>query len=184
MSGSAGSRFSECFFARCMRGHLFTRGPSRNHDVDSVNAASHGTRSTRRIRSRQTPCSNGTPGHPVARHACTIDPMFRQALVCCARVLLLVATAASVFAQQPRIEAVVNAASFQSGIASGTWMTIAGSGLSTTTQSWGAADFSAAGDLPTSLGGVRVIVNGHPGFPAYVSPTQVNFLSPDDPTEG
>ena len=38
--------------------------------------------------------------------------------------------------------------------------------------------------LPTSLQGVSVTVNGMPAYVAYISPTQINVLAPDDATVG
>ncbi|HXP85948.1 MAG TPA: IPT/TIG domain-containing protein [Bryobacteraceae bacterium] len=78
---------------------------------------------------------------------------------------------------------VVNAASWQPGISPGTWITIMGANLSLTTRSWTSADFSG-NNLPTQLGGVSVTVNGKPAYVAYVSPTQLNVLTPDDSTQG
>jgi uncharacterized protein (TIGR03437 family) len=78
---------------------------------------------------------------------------------------------------------VVNGASFLPGIAPGTWITIRGSNLSTTTRIWGAADFSG-NNLPTQLDGVSVTVNGKPGYVYYISPTQLNVLAPDDSARG
>ncbi len=83
----------------------------------------------------------------------------------------------------PSITAVANAGSFQSGGASATWLSIFGSNLSTTTYSWQNSDF-VNGQLPTSLQGVTVIIDGMPGYISYISPTQINVLAPDDPTTG
>jgi uncharacterized protein (TIGR03437 family) len=77
----------------------------------------------------------------------------------------------------------VNAASYQPGFASGTWVSIFGDKLSTVTDSWKASDF-VNGALPTSLDGVSVTINGLPAYVAYVSPTLINALVPDDPTTG
>ena len=78
---------------------------------------------------------------------------------------------------------VVNAASFETAIAENTWITIAGTNLSATTRSWGAADF-AGSQLPTSLDGVSVTVNNKPAYVQYISPTQINALAPADPALG
>lgn len=90
---------------------------------------------------------------------------------------------AGVSTAQPTISAVVNGASFATGIAPGSWITIQGTGLAQTTRSWAAADF-VAGNLPTTLDGVSVNVDGLPAYVAYVSPTQLNVLSPDDTASG
>jgi uncharacterized protein (TIGR03437 family) len=76
-----------------------------------------------------------------------------------------------------------NAASFQPGLASATWITIFGSNLSTSTYTWQASDF-VNGMLSTSLQGVSVTVDGLPAFVEYISPTQINLLAPDDATAG
>ena len=83
----------------------------------------------------------------------------------------------------PTIAAVVNAASSQDGLASGAWITLYGSNLSGTTRMWAQSDF-AGDNLPTSLDGVRVTVNGKPAYVYYVSPTQVNVLVPNDSATG
>ncbi len=78
---------------------------------------------------------------------------------------------------------VVNGASFLDGIASGTWTAILGSFLSLTARTWTQSDF-VGGNLPTSLDGVKVMINGKPAYVFYVSPTQVNVLAPKDLTTG
>lgn len=78
---------------------------------------------------------------------------------------------------------VVNGASFLPGIAPGTWITIMGAYLSQTTRSWTAADFSG-NNLPTQLDGVSVTINGKPAYVAYISPQQLNVLTPDDVAQG
>jgi uncharacterized protein (TIGR03437 family) len=83
----------------------------------------------------------------------------------------------------PSVFSVVNGASFAAGVSNSTWITITGERLSTTTRGWTASDF-VDGNLPTSLGGVSVTVNGRPAYPSYISPTQLNVLSPQDPTTG
>lgn len=85
----------------------------------------------------------------------------------------------------PDIASVVSASAFNpnAGLASGTWLEMYGSGLSTTTRSWAGGDFIGAG-APTSLDGVKVTINGIPAFVDYVSPGQVNILAPDDATTG
>ena len=51
-------------------------------------------------------------------------------------------------------------------------------------MTWDNAPDFAQGRLPTQLGGVRVTVNGNPAFVYYISPTQINVLSPLDRTIG
>jgi uncharacterized protein (TIGR03437 family) len=81
------------------------------------------------------------------------------------------------------INDVVNGASFLPGLTSGAWATIRGQNLSSTTRSWQASDFNGTA-LPTSLDGVSVMVNGLAAYVSFISPTQINFLAPDDSTTG
>ena len=81
------------------------------------------------------------------------------------------------------ITAVANGASFQTGIASATWVSIFGTNLSQTTRIWQNSDF-VNGLLPTSLSGVMVTINGRGAYVEFISPTQVNVLAPDDATVG
>lgn len=78
---------------------------------------------------------------------------------------------------------VVNGASFGPGVASTTWISVFGNNLAPVRRSWWASDFVGAA-LPTELEGTVVRINGRPAYPAYISPTQINALAPDDPTEG
>ena len=80
------------------------------------------------------------------------------------------------------VRAVVDAAGFQPAVASGAWVTILGSGFTAAPQSWtpGPADQQ----LPTSLGGVSVTINGNPAYVDYISPSQINVIAPDDPALG
>jgi uncharacterized protein (TIGR03437 family) len=98
---------------------------------------------------------------------------------------LSVAVTLTVSPAQPAVTvtAVVNAGSFQPGIASGTWISIFGANLSQNTYLWQASDI-VNGALPTLLQGVSVTVNGLPAYVDYVSPTQINALAPDDDTLG
>jgi uncharacterized protein (TIGR03437 family) len=81
------------------------------------------------------------------------------------------------------ITAVGNGASYQPGFASATWVTIYGTNLSQSTQTWQGADF-VNGLLPTSLDGVSVTIDGVAAYVEYISPTQINVLAPDDAAEG
>jgi uncharacterized protein (TIGR03437 family) len=78
---------------------------------------------------------------------------------------------------------VVNAASYQASIASGSWITIVGDNLAATTRSWASTEI-VNGALPTALDGVSVTVNGKPAYVAYISPTQINAIAPDDTAIG
>jgi len=55
--------------------------------------------------------------------------------------------------------------------------------LSSTTRAWQASDF-VNGQMPVQLDGVSVSVNGQPAFVEYISPTQVNILTPLDSPQG
>ena len=72
---------------------------------------------------------------------------------------------------------IVSAGSPAAGIAPNTWVSIYGANLSTVTRPWTAADLGG-GKLPTSLSGVAVSVNGTLAYLAYISPKQINFLTP------
>lgn len=79
---------------------------------------------------------------------------------------------------QPAIAGVVNGATFGGGITGSTWVSIMGSNLSTTTRLWHEGDFMGSA-LPTALDGVSVLFGGTPGYPSYISPSQINVLLPD-----
>ncbi len=79
--------------------------------------------------------------------------------------------------------AVVSAASFTPGLASGGWTSIFGSNLASSTRQWSAADFQD-GRLPTELDGVSVTINGRPAPVSFISPRQLNVLAPTDPATG
>jgi uncharacterized protein (TIGR03437 family) len=72
---------------------------------------------------------------------------------------------------------VVNGASFQPGIVSNSWVTIAGTNLAPQTDTW--TNAIVDGRLPTSLDGVHVIVGGEPAYIDFISPGQINLLIPD-----
>ncbi|MCU1260693.1 MAG: hypothetical protein JWO80_3578, partial [Bryobacterales bacterium] len=80
---------------------------------------------------------------------------------------------------------VVNGASFQTnGIAPNTYITIQGTNLATNTRTWTSSDFSGGTQLPTSLDGTSVMVNGKPAYIQYISPTQINAITPPDTGSG
>jgi len=83
----------------------------------------------------------------------------------------------------PTVTSVLNGASFQPGIEAGSWAMIAGSNLANLTRSWQAADFTGD-NLPTSLSGVSVTIDGKPAFLSYISPTQINVQVPSDSVTG
>lgn len=78
---------------------------------------------------------------------------------------------------------VQNAASFGPAVGLNTFVSVFGQNLSSTTRSWQSSDF-ASGALPTQLDGVTVSINGQPAYMVYISPTQLNVLTPLDLTPG
>ena len=81
---------------------------------------------------------------------------------------------------------VVNGAtSLATGIAPNTYITIFGSNLATNTRIWAGSDFGASGtQLPTSLDGTSVQINGKAAYVEYISPTQINAITPPDTATG
>jgi uncharacterized protein (TIGR03437 family) len=77
---------------------------------------------------------------------------------------------------------VVNAASFSQPISPGSFVTVYGQNLADTTTGWSAAITN--GKLPTSLGGVQVLINGKNAYVYYVQPTQVNAIAQPDTVTG
>ena len=78
-------------------------------------------------------------------------------------------------------DGVLNGASFASpAIAPGTFMSIFGTNLASTTTSWNFVD----NQLPTVLGGTSVLVNGKNAYMVYVGPGQINFLAPAGSSSG
>jgi uncharacterized protein (TIGR03437 family) len=78
---------------------------------------------------------------------------------------------------------IANAASGAAGLAPGAWISIFGTNLAAATRTLASSDI-ASNTLPTSLGGVSVQIDGKLAYPYYVSPTQVNVLSPADSNLG
>ena len=80
---------------------------------------------------------------------------------------------------QPRIAAVLNAASNQPVIGRDCWVSIYGSHLAS------AEAYATALPLPTTLAGASVFVEDIPAQLSYVSPNQINALIPSDtPSSG
>ena len=85
----------------------------------------------------------------------------------------------------PSIARVMDAASSGTVISSGSWVSIFGANLSRTTRTWASSDLVSLGRrLPTTLDGVSVTINGRPAVVAYISPSQINALAPDDSQMG
>jgi uncharacterized protein (TIGR03437 family) len=78
---------------------------------------------------------------------------------------------------------VANAGGYQTNFASATWVAVFGTNLSQITYTWQASDI-VNGALPTSLQGVSVSIDGKPAYVSYISPAQINVLTPDDTATG
>jgi uncharacterized protein (TIGR03437 family) len=85
----------------------------------------------------------------------------------------------------PAVTLVANAEGGVATIAPNTWVEIKGSNLGPAgdTRIWQSSDF-VGGQLPTSLDGLSATVNGVPAYVYYVSPTQVNILTPPNAISG
>lgn len=78
----------------------------------------------------------------------------------------------------PVITIVTNGASFVSQLVSNAWITIGGVNLSTVaSDTWDKSIVN--GKLPTVLDGVSVTVGGQPAYINFVSPRQINVVSPN-----
>jgi uncharacterized protein (TIGR03437 family) len=75
----------------------------------------------------------------------------------------------------------VSAASYQTAVAPSSLAAIFGSGLATSKAS---AILDSSGRLPLTLAGTTVEVNGEASPLIYVSPSQINFVMPDDTATG
>ncbi len=76
----------------------------------------------------------------------------------------------------PVISAVVNAASYGPVTTRNSVATIVGENLAPSPDVWDSGIVN--GRLPQLVNGTRVYINGLPGYPSYVSPTQINFVVP------
>ena len=72
---------------------------------------------------------------------------------------------------------VVSGAGFQAGLTPGSWISLFGDNLASTTRTWSSAEI-VNGKLPTSLDGVSVTVNGQAAAVYFVSPGQINIQAP------
>lgn len=77
----------------------------------------------------------------------------------------------------PAITGISNAAGAQPNIAPGAFASIYGTDLAPATVDWGKSIVN--GQLPTTIDGVSVAVGGKPAYIQYLSPTQINILTPD-----
>ena len=83
------------------------------------------------------------------------------------------------------ISLVANAEGEVPTIAPNTWVEIKGSNLAPEGDAriWGGSDF-VGNQMPKQLDGVSVTVNGKAAFVYYISPTQINILTPPDAVQG
>ena len=85
----------------------------------------------------------------------------------------------------PSITSLVVSSTPSPTISQNTWVEVHGTNLASTTTTWTTLPASAfANSLPTSLAGVSATVDGKPAAIYYVSPTQVNLLTPLDTATG
>jgi len=88
----------------------------------------------------------------------------------------------------PTIANVQNAATFSTTLAPNTYAAVTGQNLSTTNpgRTWAGSDFTMNSDgtlnMPTSLDGTSVTIGGAPAYINYVSPGQVNIITPPNVT--
>lgn len=83
----------------------------------------------------------------------------------------------------PSITLVANAEGEGATIAPNTWVEIKGLNLAPDSRIWQAPDFTNA-QMPAQLDGVGVTVNGKSAYVYYISPAQVNILTPPDAMQG
>ena len=83
----------------------------------------------------------------------------------------------------PTITTVSNAAVGSTGIAQNTYISVYGASLAAVTRSWANTDFVGTA-LPKSLDGVSVTVNGKAAYVYYISPKQIDVLTPADTATG
>ena len=85
----------------------------------------------------------------------------------------------------PEIGQVANAEGESATIAPNTWVEIKGANLAPAADSriWGQGDF-AGNQLPVQLDKVSVTVNGKSAYLYYISPAQINILTPPDAMSG
>ena len=101
------------------------------------------------------------------------------------QVTALPASTCSKTAPPPAIALVANAEGESPTIAPNTWIEIKGSNLAAPgdTRIWQESDF-VGNTMPTKLDAVSARVNGKPAFVYYISPLQVNILTPPDALSG
>jgi uncharacterized protein (TIGR03437 family) len=86
----------------------------------------------------------------------------------------------------PSITGTASSGSYASAVAPGSWISIFGTNLSNLPvagRGWAASDFNG-NNLPLSLSGTNVLINGRPAAISFVSPGQLNVQVPDDRATG
>ncbi len=78
---------------------------------------------------------------------------------------------------------VTHGATLRAGAASGSWVTLYGAGLASSTRTWRESEI-VNGKLPEALDGVSVRINNQPASVYYISPTQINVLAPETTADG
>lgn len=82
----------------------------------------------------------------------------------------------------------INVSGGGGSIAQNTWIEIHGAGLAPESAAagvtWSSAPEFASGRMPTQIQGVSVQVNGKPAYVYYISPAQINVLTPLDSSTG
>ena len=96
---------------------------------------------------------------------------------------ILLQRTSPVAAPASRVTQVTDAAGYSPAISPGEWVSIFGTAFTASARDWTAADF-VNGQLPTSLGGVSVTIDGQPTYISYAGPGQINALMPADATLG
>lgn len=87
-------------------------------------------------------------------------------------------------ASAPLISSVVDGAAYRPGVVDGSWASIIGRNLATSTRPWNDSDFTNGSQLPTSLDGVSVTIDGRLAAISYISPTQLNIQVPQTDKDG
>jgi uncharacterized protein (TIGR03437 family) len=82
----------------------------------------------------------------------------------------------------PTITSIVTTSSNAAQISQNAWIEVHGTNLANVSTTWSNASFTNG--LPTTLGNVSATVNGKTAAIFYVSPTQVNILTPLDASTG
>lgn len=120
-----------------------------------------------------------------------VTKFFRGALVAAQLPMLALFSSVASAANSPVINLVVNAAGESPTIAPNTWVEIKGSNLGPVKASpdcapgycWQPSDF-VGGQMPKQLQGISVTVAGKSAYVYYISPTQINVLTPPDALQG